>query len=468
MYDFDVIIIGGGSAGFAAAGRAVEQGAKTAMVEAGALGGACPNWACVPTKTFLAAAEMLAAFERADHFGIKADNVSLDFAKLVEQKDAVVRRLTGERLRQVLDQRGISLFTDRAHFISDHEIELDGKRLAADKFIVATGSRPLVPEIQGLEEVGYITSNEAVDLKELPKSIVIIGGGAVAVEFAQIFNQFGVITSLVHAGPRLLEDEDAEIAGLLEGYLKEAGIQVVTGADVKAVVWRTGVKEVEIETPAAKRIIETRRIIEAEQVMVAAGRRPAVDGLSLEAARVAVGVGGISVNRHLATSAPNIWACGDVTGKPFYTHLATYQGDLAGFNAVAASPDAADYRLVPRVVFCLPEAAAVGLTETQAIMRFGDVRVGRMALRYLGRSLIMGERRGLVKLVAVGERIVGAHIIGPSAGELIHEIAAAMKGSLTIEALAGLIHAYPTMAEGIGVAAAGMVQAEGPSIEEAA
>ena len=456
MHDFDVIVIGGGSAGFSAAGRAVGQGTRVALVEAGELGGDCPNRACVPTKVLLQAAGLLKSARRAEDFGVFSERVTLDFSKLMERKDRVVNLLTGERLKRVLDQRGISLFTGRAVFKSDSEIEVNGKTISAKKFVVATGSKPRIPKVKGLQGAGCITSNEAVALKELPASIVIVGAGSVGVEFAQIFSSFGVKTTLVEAEDCLLGHEDHEISELLKNYIREEGVEVIMGVKVESVAVKDGRKMIDLADSSG-----TRKVF-ADEIMIAAGRDPAVDGMNLKAAGVEMDTHGIVVDDYLHTTAENIWACGDITGQLLYTHVATYQGDLVGYNLFEDRPDKEDLSIVPRVTFCDPEVAGVGLTEGEARKQGFNVVVGRMPNRYLGKSLITGERRGLVKLIIDGtnQRILGGHIVGTQASELVHEIAVAMKSGMTVETLAEVIHAYPSMAEGVEAAAANVVMME--------
>ena len=450
MNDFNVIVVGGGSAGFAAAARAVEGGAKVALIESGKLGGECPNSACVPTKILLAAANLLDDMRHAEAFGIEAENISFDFKRVMARKNAIVDQLTGERLRRGLDKLGISLFTGRAAFISNEALDLDGEILSADKLIIATGSIPFIPPIQGLDEAGYITNKEAVNLTEVPESIAIVGGGSVGVEFSRIFSRFGSKVTLIESGPRLLGREDAEIAELLKTYIKEQGIDVLTGAEPASVAISSGRKVVRMGSSAGGRELLV------DEVMIAAGRAPAVSDLQLGAAGVGYDHRGVEVDETLKTSAANIWACGDVTGKFLYTHMAAYQGDIAGFNATVDEPDRVDYAVVPRVTFCDPEVAGVGLTEAEAHAAGFDVRIGRMPYRYLSRALVAGERRGLVKLVADGasRRILGGQIIGARAGELIHEIAVAIKAGMSVDELAEVIHAYPTLSEGVEAAAA--------------
>ncbi len=464
MFDFDVVVLGGGSAGFAAADRAVENGATVAIVEAGTVGGSCPGLACIPTNILLTAAKTMADFRAAAQFGVSGEALSIDMDRLRAHQREVVGKLAGERLIEALDERGITLFHDQAAFKNDHEIELADRTISAKWFIIATGSEPKVPDIQGIKKTGYLNSDEAIEMAEVPESIAVIGGGPVGVEFAQIWRRFGSKTTLIEAGDRLLPDADAELSELLKVYLRDEGIEILTATNVDLIGANSGMKELRLSgaTP-----VET---LDVDQIMAAVGRVPRIANLNLEAAGVEAGPDGISTDRNLATSVPNIWACGDVTGGHLDAHFARYEGDLAGHNATSDLPEPADYGPVPRVVFCDPEVAGVGLTESEAERKCrGQAGVGRIAYRYLGKSIIRGERRGLIKLIADADnQILGGHIIGDQAGELIHEIAAAMIGGVDVEALAQMIHAYPTYAEGIGAAAVDLLMSGESGYEQAA
>lgn len=461
MSDYDVVVIGGGSAGFAAAERAVESGARVAIVEAGSLGGECPNRACVPTKILARAAEIMNLTKEAEEFGITFGTPRIDLKKTAAYRRGVIDKLTGDRLNKALEERGIDLLKGRAVFRSNHEIVVDGQTVSSEKFIISSGSRAKKPLIPGLDGVGYMTSREASEITEIPESILIVGGGPVGLEYAHIFNRLGARVVLVESNDRLLGAEDREISELAEIYACAKGIDVRTGTWVEAVGRNMGKKE------ARLRGRQGAEVLGMEALLVAAGREPNINGMNLEAAGVGFGPHGITVDTRLETSAKNIWACGDVTGKLFYTHAAAYQGDLAGFNATARPAEEIDNSIIPHVIHADPEVASVGVTEARARREYTDVRVGRMPYRYLGKSLILGERNGLVKLVAAGETLVGAHIIGSQAGENIHELTVAMRMGMDLTALAQTIHAYPTFAEGIAAAAAEAL-AGGAADEQAA
>lgn len=447
--DFDVVVIGSGSAGFAAASKIAQSGFKVAIVEKDQLGGDCPNRACVPTKVLLRAAEFISLLKTARNFGLEVPEFNINWERLMAYKQNIIKELTGDRLYNILERRGISLFKGTASFLSPQELAVDGEKVKANKFILATGSRPAIPHIEGLKETGFITSDEAVNLSELPPTIIILGGGPVAVEFAQIFSLFDVKVTLLEKGDRILPREDLEISQHLQEYLKEQHVKVLTGVESYAVT-KVGTRKAVHFTQGKKQ-----QVLAADEILVATGRQPAILDLNLPAAGVEFNERGVKVNRYLQTSAPHIWAAGDVTGQLLYTHVATYQGNLVGYNVVAEKPEAVSLTVVPRTTFSEPEIASVGLTETEAAKLGYRYQAGDLPIRYLGKSLIMGERRGLIKLLAEAKtgKIIGCHIIAPFASELIHEVAVAMQTGLTIDDIADTIHAYPSIAEGLAAVA---------------
>jgi len=453
---FDLIVIGSGSAGFAAASKAAQAGFKVAIVEKDRLGGDCPNRACVPTKVLLRAAEFVSLFKLAHDYGVEVSEFNLNWERLMAYKEKVIAELTGERLYNIIERRGISLFKGTASFLSPNEISVDGEKLKASKFILATGSKPALPQINGLKETGFITSEDAVNLLHLPATIIILGGGPVAIEFAQIFSRFDTKVILLQRSDRVLPREDVEISQHLLAYLKEQNIKVLTGVESYAVTKVGARKAVHFTVGKSKQTIA------ADEVMVATGRQPAINELNLAAAGVEFNNHGVKVNQFLQTTAKNIWAAGDITGQLMYTHVATYQGNLAGYNAIVEKPEAESLAVVPRTTFCEPEVASVGLTETEAAKLGYQYEVGHLPIRYLGKSLIMGERRGLIKLLTQAKtgKIIGCHIIAPFASEIIHEVALAMQNGLTVDNIADTIHAYPSLAEGLAAVASEMALAK--------
>ena len=457
-FDYGVIAIGSGSAGGAAAFVAKHCNVKVAVVEEfrDRLGGHCPNYACVPTKALLNAAKVYKLVKGAAAFGIHADNPRFDFGEVAKYRDQVVAQLTGPRIERNLHNAGIDLLWGHARFVSEHEIEVtdgkDGKtrRLAAENIVIGTGSREFVPPIEGLKESGFITSDQAVRFTELPESIIIVGAGPVGTEFAQVFSSFGVKVILLQKAPQILQREDSEIAEAVATQLREQGVEIVTGMDVASVQKAGGRKIVTVK------VGESEKHFEAAEVMIAAGRRAHLDDLNLPAAGVAVTADGrLELNEYLQTSKAHIWAAGDAAGNWQFTHTAAYEGDLVGRNICHRHDEAVNYDVIPRVTFCDPEVASVGMLASEAEKKGLDVRVEKFAIGGLGRALIDLDRRGFVKLVAdrKSNQILGGHIVGKEAGHLIHEIALAVKGKMPVTALARMIHAYPTYSEAVAAAA---------------
>lgn len=451
-YDYDIIAIGSGSAGGAAAFVAKTAKNKIAIVEEfkDKLGGECPNYACVPTKALLKAAQIYKAVQNADQFGVRAENPGFDFERVADYRDRVVAQLTGPRIEKNLHQAGIDLLWGRAKFISDHELEIDGRKYSSKHIVIATGSKEFIPPIDGLAEAGFVTSDQAVRLRQLPASIIIIGAGPIGTEFSQMFSSFGVKVTLLQRNEQILQREDPEIAAVVQKQLKEQGVTVVTQMEIES-VRREGEQRI-VKIKIGENTVEYR----AAEVMVATGRRAALQDLNLENAGVKVDARGqLELNDYLQTSQAHIWAAGDAAGKWQFTHTAAYEGDLVGRNICHKVDEAVNYDVVPRVTFADPEVASVGITEPEARKRGGDIQVAKFPIGSLGRALIDQDRRGLVKLVVDGKtkQILGGHIVGASAGQLIHEVAIAMKGKLLVTDIARMIHAYPTFSESVAATA---------------
>lgn len=457
-YDYGVIAIGSGSGGGAAAFVARRCNVKVAIVEArrDMLGGHCPNYACVPTKALLKAGRIYELVQRAGEFGIKADNPGFDFAKVAAYRDEIVDKLTGPRIERNLANAGIDLLWGEAKFVSDQEIEVadqrkgTSKRYAAQHVIVATGSKEFIPPIPGLAETGFWVSDDAVKLTRLPKSIIIIGAGPVGTEFAQIFSVFGVKVYLLQRPGQILQREDPEIAGVVQGQLAEQGVEVVLGMEV-----------LEVHKDGSEKIVKVKiggkqREFKAEEIMVATGRRANLENLNLEAAGVKTDERGkLILDEYLKTTAPHIYAAGDAAGNWQFTHTASYEGDLVGRNLCLGQNETTDYAVVPRVTFCEPEVASVGLTEEQARDEGKDIVVAKFKPAGLGRFLIEHKTKGLLKIVAdkKTKQIYGGHIVGENAGQLIHEIALAQKAKIPATEIGRMIHAYPTFSEAVAAAA---------------
>ncbi len=457
--DFDLVIIGGGSAAFASAIKAAEGGARVAIAEAGTLGGTCVNVGCVPSKTLIRAAE--ANHRRTHHgfAGIPSTNGRADWLAVRGQKDELVAELRQAKYWDVLAQYdAISLFEQWATITSGRAVLLaDGRTVTAAKMLIATGSSPHVPPIPGLQEAGYLDSTAAMALPLLPESLIVIGGGVVAVEQAQMFARLGVrVTILVrersgeHGAqlPPLLRAEDLDLGHGLAGYLENEGLEV-------RVVTFERVERGDTYTVHFSQDGRSDSVT-AEQLLVAAGRRPNTASFGLEEAGVTLGKHGeILVNEFLQTSHDDIYAAGDVLGEPMLVYVAAHGGSVAAENALSGNARKYDLTVLPQVIFTDPAVATVGFTEAEARGRGMQPIVSRLGLEHVARSLAARDTRGFVKLVADREtrRIIGAHILAAEAGELITEPVLAIKFGLTIEDLASTFHPYLTLSEGIKLAA---------------
>ena len=444
-FDFDVAILGGGSGGYAAARTAAGAGLKTLVIEGGEeVGGLCILRGCMPTKALLYAAEVKHLAEHAETWGVRAAKVSFDFAKVMARKNAQIKDFADFRAQQ-LNAGKFKLIRANASFADTHTVELsNGKKVNAKNFIIATGSRVAPAPLPRLDDVGFITSDDAVGLKKLPKSLIILGGGAIACEFAQFFARFGVKVTLVQRSGNILKEFDTDAGTEIEKVFRREAIRVFTNTklvDAK----RTGkLKSVSFEQNG-KRVS-----VNAEEILFALGRVPNTASLNLEKAGVKTENGRIIANSKMQTSAPHIFAAGDCTGPHEIVHIAIQQGETAVHNMLKPkSPRRMDYRLLISVVFTEPQMATVGLTEKEAMARGIKFFAASYPFNDHGKSLIMEAKDGFVKLLAepkTGE-ILGGACVGPVGGELIHEIVAAMAKRTTVHELAATPHYHPTLAE---------------------
>ncbi len=464
-FDADVVVIGSGPGGYVSAIRAAQLGARTICIEKEATewGGTCLNWGCIPTKALIASTERLHHVKTADAMGVViSGEIGFDFGKMMDRKSKIVTTLRGG-IQTLLKSNHIRSILGTAKLVDAHTVEVtnaEGKteRVTTKNIIVATGSVPIMPPIPGLERApgdkrgessnGIWTSDEAVYAKSCPASMLIIGTGAVGLEFAYVFRSLGAQITLVDFAPEILPSADKEIAKELRKSLVKQGMTIVTSAKVVKVEQQGALRAVTLETEKGPVVVE------AEVVLVGAGRKAFYEDLGLEAVGVTTSRKGIEVNDYLQSSVPNIYAIGDVTGKQLLAHLASHMGIVAAENAMG-HPVKMDYRAVPGPIYTVPEVAMVGLTEEQAREQGYDVITGRFPFRPLGRAMALNEQEGLVKVVAerkYGE-LLGVHIVGPFATEIIHEAVMAIKLEATIEELMTSIHAHPTLSEAIGEAA---------------
>ncbi len=450
--EFDLAIVGGGSAGFAAAIKAAELGARVAMLEGGTLGGTCVNVGCVPSKTLIRAAE--AQRRRVHHGfrGIPTTDGRPDWSTVRSQKDDLVAELRQAKYWKVLrSYEAVTLFEQRAEITSGHSVRLaDGRAITASKILVTTGASPWAAPIPGLAEAGYLDNVTAMALDRLPDSLIVIGASAVGLELAQLFARLGVTVTVLEALPRAVPAEDPDVGNALGDYLREEGLEVHAGVQIQQ-VGRAGDRYTVSFTDGG-----TPRAARAEQLLVATGRRANTKGLGLETVGVTLGKRGeIVVNEFLQTANPDLYAAGDVIGDPMFVYVAAYGGTLAAENALTGNVRRYDLAALPKITFTDPAVASVGLTEDQARAQGIEPLVSKLPLEHVPRALAARDTRGFVKLVAdaVTRKIVGAHVLAAEAGEMVTEPALAIKYGLTIEDLTATFHPYLTLSEGIKLAA---------------
>ena len=448
--DFDLAVIGAGSAGFSAAIRAAELGAQVALIGHGTIGGTCVNVGCVPSKTLIRATEAIHQAEAATRFaGIRADAVIDDWAKLVAQKDELVAELREAKYSQLLPEYNTIAYLKGAARLDNGGVVVGDRRLRAPKVIITTGSSAHIPPISGIDEVPFLTSTSALELSTLPRSLLVIGGGYIGCELAQLFARAGVDVTIV-CRRRLLPEGEPEISETLEGILRDEGITVRTGVRYEELRRTKG--GVALSTAVGG----TNDLLEAEQVLIATGRRPNVDGLELAGAGVEqTPGGGLVVDEHLRTTNSNIYAAGDVTGRDMFVYMAAYGAKLAADNALNGNARRYDASAMPSVVFTDPQAASVGLTEAEARQRGLTVRTSVLPLSAVPRALAARDTRGLFKLVAEADsgRLLGAHILAPEGCDSIQTAALAIKQGMSATDLADTIFPYLTTVEGLKLAA---------------
>ena len=441
-----VCVIGAGPGGYVAAIKAAQLGLKTVVVERWALGGVCLNTGCIPTKAMLRSANLFDSFKHAEEFGIQADNVRVDFGQVLKFRDKVVKQLTGG-VGALLQSQGVEVVRGQAEVLGAGRVRVggdDGGEIRAENIIIATGSAPVKLPIPGADGPGVIDSDGALRLTEVPGRMLVIGGGAVGCEWANVFHAFGSKVTLVELLPTLLPVEDEEMGRTLGRIFQKRGIDVRTSAKVAQIgEGQGGARVCTVEAEDGKR-----EEITVDCVLIGVGRRPVTDGLGLEQAGVKTERGFVVVDDHLRTNVPGIYAIGDITGKKLLAHLASHQGIVAVEN-IAGHDQPMDYKVVPGCTYTHPEVASVGLTEKQAQEAGHDVLVGRFPFQASGRAQTAGDTDGMVKVVAdrkYGE-LLGVHIIGPEASEMIPEGALALKLEATLEDITTTIHAHPTLAE---------------------
>ena len=433
-----------------AAIRAAQLGLRAAVVEEEEVGGLCLNWGCIPSKALLRNAEVLQLIRRADEFGISYDNLTFDYSKAVDRSRQVVRRIVGG-LKSLLKKNNVDVYSGRGTVTSPGTVEVagSGETLQADNIVLATGG--VNKELPSLPVDGkrVISTREALQLTDLPSRVAIVGGGAAGVEFAYLWAAYGVQVTVIELLPHLVPNEEEEISQVLEKAFDKQGIRVMAGSRVEDADWSNGIGTLTVSNQ------EGQEDVECDAVLVAVGMNANVEGLGTESLGVELGNGFITINETMQTNVPGIYAVGDVTGHSLLAHTAFAQGTIAAETIAGRPTGHLSYEKIPRATYCQPQVASVGLTEAQAREAGYDVKVGRFPFMASGKAVAMGEREGMVKVVADSEygELLGVHMTGPDVTELLGEVAVAQSLDATIEDLGGAVHPHPTLSEALKEAA---------------
>lgn len=450
---YQFLIIGAGAAAFAGATKAAELGLRIAMVNTGLpVGGTCVNVGCVPSKHLLAVGDEYFYAQRPAFNALKdGHESSFDFRTAIEEKRRLIGELRQSHYLDVLRSlKGVEYIEGRARFTSPTQIQVNGRTLTAEKALIATGSRPSILPFSGIEGVRYLTNREAMELEELPRELIVIGAGPIGLELGQMFLHFGTRVTVLEKIPQILPRIEPEIANELQRILEEEGMEIHCACDIER-VWQEG------ETRFVQAdVMGERHIFQADQLLLATGVVPNSDDMGLDVVGVKTNEKGyIEVNEHMQTSTPHIYAAGDVVGKMFLETLAAKEGRIATANAFENAELTIDYDTIPSAVFTNPQVAIVGLTEEEEMRRFGACSCRTIEVSRVPKAKAIKETRGLIKMVVHPEtgKIVGVHMVAPHAADLIHEATLAVKFGLTVEDIIDTVHVFPTLSEGIKLAA---------------
>ncbi|MBS4537636.1 dihydrolipoyl dehydrogenase [Clostridium sp. D2Q-11] len=448
--DRDITIIGAGPGGYVAAIQAAKMGAKVAIIEKERVGGTCLNWGCIPTKAFVTSAKTYKDIRKAENFGLYAENVSANMKKIVERKNGIVKELTNG-IEYLMENNNISLYKGKGEIVDNNTIFVkEGNKevtINTENIILATGSKVSRIPIPGIDSSNILTSKEILDLEEIPKKLIIVGGGVIGMEFAFLFNNFGVDVTVVEYANSILDSLDKDIKEEISDIAKEEGIKIYSSSRVEEIM----------DTEDNQSIVvfkkeEKKHYITGDTILLSVGRHPNIGGVDLEKYGIQRNDNkrGIKVNEKMQTSIPNIYAIGDVTDKIQLAHVASHQGIVAVEN-ILGKDIKMDYNTIPSAIFTDPEIAVVGLSEKEAQNKGIEVIIGKFPFGANGKALTLGEAKGFVKIIKEKEsdKIIGGAIIGPHATDLIHEIAVAIKNNLRDIDLINTIHAHPTTAESI-------------------
>ena len=442
----ELVIIGGGPAGYTAAIRAAQLGGKITLIEKDILGGTCVNRGCIPTKCLLHSANLHRQIKRTNLFGVSAGSPTFDFLAVSKRKQKVVKQLVDD-VEFLMKKNNITVIRGVGSIVGQKTVKVvknDGEQLIhGDSIIVATGSESAASAIEGITAKSVLNSDQALALEQPPESMAVIGAGVVGLELAQVFHRMNTKVTVIELMPQILHGEDTEITQILGEMLKADGISILTEAKVKMVKSDESGRKV-----LSFNIKDAEKQVIVDKILVAVGRRPVVEGLGLEKVGVALNDGKIVVNRNMETNVKDIYGIGDVAGGHMLAHVAMAEGRCAAQNAMGARTEM-DYRAIPRCIYTDPEVAAVGLTEIQARERYKNVKIGQFPFRANGKALILDETEGMVKLIADARygQLLGVEILGPHATELIAEAVLGIQMEATVDDLASAIHAHPTLSE---------------------
>lgn len=455
---YDAVVLGGGMAGVPLALRLGYKGFKTALIERAELGGTCLNRGCIPTKTMIASARVAHQAFVSEQWGVTTGEVRVDLGRVVDRKDELVNSVRSGSEQNVARNENLTLIRGDARFTGERALTVNGEAIVADRVFIAVGTRNSVPPIEGLNGVDFLDSTSALVVREIPPHLVIVGGGYIGVEFAQMYRRFGSEVTVLQHGPQLLAAEDEDIAQALREALEAEGITIVTGARVvRAERAAEGVR-------MTARVGEKERQYDGTHLMIAAGRVPNTDDLGLEHTGVELDARGfIKINDGLEATAAGVWALGDVRGGPMFTHTARDDTRVVYQNVVKGQSLGIRDRVVPWAVFTDPQLGRVGMTERQAREAGHELKIGRYEARKVAKARALGETRGLIKVVADAgtDRILGAAVLMAEGAELVHEFVTAVQLGARYTDLQDMIHIHPTLAEGLNNALGGVHYEEG-------
>ncbi|MDY4181434.1 MAG: dihydrolipoyl dehydrogenase [Pseudoflavonifractor sp.] len=438
---YDLVVIGAGPGGYVAAIRAAQLGMKTAIVEKDACGGTCLNYGCIPTKALYKNAEVVDEIARAAEFGVDVKGYSIDMEKVQARKAKIVKTLSGG-VEGLLKANKVELVRGAAKIMAPGKVEVDGKVLETGKILIASGSKSSKPPIKGIDNPGVITSKEALEMDHVPGKIVIIGGGVIGIEFAGIYRAFGAEVTVVEFMPKIIPAVDKEITDRLQKLLEKKGIRFMVGTKVEEISKSGSALSVTVDKAGEKSSLP------CDQVLVSTGRELDIEGLNLDGLGVAYDRKGVKVDENYMTSVPGIYAIGDVIGGVMLAHVASEEGKVC-VERMAGEDARVDYDLIPSAIFTFHDVASIGLSEEQAKERGLEYEVGKFQFAGNGKALTMNAAEGMMKVIVSKDKqkILGVHIVGPNASDLLAEAAIAMRGEFTVEEAANTMHGHPTLSE---------------------